>query len=259
MREKVITMNQDNLDPVVNGEDVVTPTGSQPETTTPEPTDNVNPQGASSLSPEEVAWNDLKGGTQDRIKQVLNERNEAIARAERLEAQTRLQNQYQPQYQAPSIRTPEVVDAVQKLSDVGIATDEKVEKIINQRVGNLIYNYELKDLERKYDGSDGLPRFERTEYEDYIKRNPQYASYQPEDVYQKIYSEEIMDAKYGSRKGVIGQKTNSLRPTATAVRKEILTPEGIEERLQQPDGRKWYAENKGRINNILATTPTSQE
>jgi len=237
--------------PTLNGEIAETPIASPAETTTPESNQGVNLQGASTgASPEEVAFNNLKGNTQDRIKDLIRERDEAKAKAERFEAYVMSQ---QSTNQTLNPQAPEVTDAVRKLSDVGIATDEKVEKIVNQRVANLIYNFELKDLEKKYDGSDGLPKFDRTEYEDYINRNPQYAGYSPEDIYSmKMYPEEIMDAKLNQRKPSGQRTTPSLRPNPTMVREEVLTPEFVEKRLQQADGRKWYEENKERINGALS-------
>lgn len=251
----------DPKDPSLDGEIAETPIVSQTEITTPESRIDVNSQGASNeLSPEEVAFNNLKGGTQDRIRELIKERDEAQAEARRFE--TYIMSQNQPTYQAPAFnpQAPEVADAVQKLSNVGIATDEKVEKLVNQRVGNLIYNFELRDLEKAHNGSDGLPKFDRVEYEDFVKRNPQFQNYTPEDVYSmKMYPEEIMDARVKSHKGTGQSTTSSLRPTPTVVREDSLTPEFIEKRLQQPDGRKWYAENKDRINSTLATQQTSAE
>ncbi len=241
------------IDPVT-GENVETPPASPAETITPEPIVDENPQGAStSLNPEEVAWNELKGGTQDRIKQILRERDDWKTRAE-----SATYRAPQPQYQPPlTPNNPEVISAVQKLSDVGMATKDEVKKEINQSLGQLIYNFEIEKLENKYNGNDGLPKFERSEYEDFVQKHPQYQNYQPEDVYEKMYSEEILDARAKTLTGK-PSVTSSLRPTKTTVREDALTPEFIEKRLQQPDGRKWYAENQQRINDALAAQQTSQ-
>lgn len=246
--------------PDLEGENVVTPSASPAGIITPDQVGDVNSQSASNLGPEEVAWNELKGGTQDRIKELLRERDEERARAERAEIVARNQAYNQPVQQPFNPYSPEVADAVQKLASVGIATDEKVNQLVNQRVGNLVYNFELRDLEKKYDGSDGLPKFDRGEYEDFVNKNPQYQSYAPEDVYSmKMYPEEIADARSKPRTASRQSTTSSLRPTPTQVREESLTPEFIERRLNQPDGRKWYVENKDRINTAMAASQTSAE
>src|SRR6185369_6968774 len=95
-----------------------------------------------------------------------------------------------PSYVQPN---PDVKDAVRKLSDVGIATDEKVERKINESLGALRYQFELDRLESKWSGEDGRPKFDRVEYEDYVSRHPEYRGYLPEDVHEKMYREEIRD------------------------------------------------------------------
>lgn len=249
----------DPNNPDLIGENVETPSASPAEMITPDPTDSVNSQGASNLSPEEVAWSDLKGGTQDRIKSILREKEEALARAERAERYA--QNQFTPQSQPQPQYNPDVRDAVQKLSDVGMATKDEVRQLLNQELGNLAKDFELERLEGRHNGNDGFPKFDKTEYQDFINRNPQYRFYNPEDVYEKMYKDEIRDAEFKSYKQPKTRQstTSSLRPTATQVREEGLTPEFIERRLQQPDGRKWYTENKERINTALASYQSSGE
>lgn len=242
-----------NEDVRVEGEQTETPSDSQSGTITTESSIDDSSQGASSTSPEEVAWNNLKGGTQDRIKSILNERDEYRAQTERLNQFVRTNNPFQ-QTANMNQSTPEVQNAVQKLSEVGIATDEKVDQKINQRIGNLIYNFELEKLESRYDGANGLPKFDRSEYQDFVTRNPKYQNYQPEDVYQKMYEEEILDAKVKSYKANPGQSTtSSLRPSRTTVREEQWSNEWLDNRMKQSDGLEWYSKNKDKVNNWLAS------
>lgn len=239
-------MNQDNIDPIT-GESVETPSASPAGMTTPEPANGINPQGVSDASAEEVAWSELKGPTQDRIKSILKERDQW-----KYEAERRVQSQV-PQYQTPSVNpvSPDVQNAVAQLSNVGIATDAKVDEKINQSLGNLIYNFTLKDLETKYDGSDGLPKFDRTEYQDFVNKNPQYQTYDPKDVYEKMYSEELLDAKLKARGNPTPSRSNSLKPAKTVIREEQWSPDWIESRMKQPDGMEWYARNKQKVNDYL--------
>lgn len=252
-----------NLDPnnPVNGEIVETPAGSPPETITPGGETTVNPQDAGSLSPEEENWNSLKGSTQDRIKQIIREKNDWIERAERAEQLANSQPVYQtqqPTYSNPNPNSPEVVDAVKKLSDVGIATKDEVEQRINQTVNGLVREMELDRLEAKYSGENGLPKFDKEEYRDYINRHPQYQYYMPDDVYNKMYSEEILDWKLQNQGQAATTKPSpSLRPTKTRVGEEVLTPELIDQRLKEPDGRAWYERNIEKINAVMyKQTPT---
>jgi len=241
----------------VDAERIVRGDNMSKKTTTTEPTGAENQTGAVDTgSPEEVAWNSLTGGSQDRFKQMARDVNRLRAEKERLEqyaSTLSIQNAYQPTAQGPiDPANPQVRDAVSQLSKVGIATKDEVSQQINQSIGNFIYNFELDKLGQQFDGSNGLPKFDRDEYTDYITRNPKYQGYDPVDVYNKMYSEEIMDAKI---KGIGGQTqpTSSLRPNSTTVREEQWTPEAIEQRLQQPDRKEWYSKNIDLVNKVMSS------
>lgn len=246
-----------------NGETVVTPAPSQGGIITPETEGNVNPQGAPTVSPEEVAFNGLKGDTQTRIKTILSEKETARREAEYWKSQAASQT---PQQQTPFVQSQAPVDpdqaekAVKVLSSVGMATKDEVQRQINQSIGAMAYNYELRDLAERYDGANGLPRFERTEYEDYVQRNPQYQNYSPEDVYAKMYRQEILDAELAKRSGTSGQsQTVTLKPSGgAATQQEPLTPELIEQRMAEPGGKEWYIQNKDKINKALASQAPTQ-
>ena len=249
----------DELKAAIKGEETETPSASPAGTITSgeDTSENESPE---SLSPEEVTWSSLKGSTQDRIKEILREKREAEERAIRAESV----NPYQPQpnyYPSTAVNpnSPEVADAVRKLSDVGMATKEEVRQELNNTVQGLVREMELDRLEGKYSGESGLPKFDKEEYQDYISRHPQYMNYTPEDVYQKMYSEEIFDYKVQNQGKETAQKSSpSLRPTKTLVREELLTPELIEQRLKEPDGRGWYERNLEKINAVLTKTSTPE-
>lgn len=247
-----------------NGEDLVTPTGSQPETITTEPTGAVNPQGAEVTgSPEEVEFNSLKGGTQQRIKDILHERDQIRVEADRYKAYIGgMQQQPQAFNQQPQqnldLSNPQVRDAVSQLDKVGVATKDWAAQQINSTLGQYIYNAELGRLEDKLDGSNGAPKFDKSEYTDFVQRNPKYQNYEPEDVYNIMYSEELMDAKLKER-GIQPQTGNtSLRPNRTQVREEQWTPEAIQQRMSEPDAKQWYVANRDMINKVLQSQTPQQ-
>lgn len=227
-----------------------TPSAPPAGTTTTEPTETVNPQDAVTQSPEEVEFNALKGGTQDRVKTILQERDQWKAEAERRDAFIRTNQGFtQPPVKTDS-SDPQTKIALEQVDRAGVATKDWAEQKINQGLGQVIYNMELKNLESRLDGSNGTPKFDRTEYQDFVNRNPKYQNYDPEDVYNIIYSEELMDAKLKAR-GIVTQPGNAtLKPTSTTVREEQWTPESVEARLKQADGPDWYLINKGLINKV---------
>jgi hypothetical protein len=243
-----------NVDDILNGEITETPTASPAETRTAGEGNSVNQTGAENSSPEEASWSDLKGSTQDRIKQILKERNEERAVRERYETLLRTQTQGGQTETTTNTATPEVATAVQGLRSIGFPTSEDVDAKINQSLSGMVYNMELDRLESKYSGDDGKPKFDKDEYQDYISRHPQYRGYTPEDVYSKMYEEELFDwrIQHNSRSTTATRTTPSLRPTKTQVREEPLTRELIEQRLKEPDGRAWYDRNLEQVNAVLA-------
>lgn len=232
----------------LNGETLETPASSQLETITAGDGSTVNQTGAENLSPEEVAFNNLTGSTQDRVKTILRERDQARQEAEMFRRGT---GSYPPP--PPPAPSPDVATAVNKLSEIGMAPKDYVDQKIQQGIGGMIYQFELEKLSNKYDGGNGLPAFSKEEYEDYTNRHPQYRNYSPEDVYQKMYSDEIFDWRtQNSGKSTAARPTPSLRPVKTTVREEVWTPDYIESRLKEPDGPAWYDKNRDKINATVA-------
>lgn len=242
-----------NLNPNLEGEITETPSASPAGTTTSDIGSSVNQDGAGNLSPEEVSWNTLSGSAQDRFRDITREANRL--RREKADLESRVYQTAQPSYQT---NQPGTEEAVRKLSEIGMATKEDINQVVNKSLSGLVYNMELDRLEGRYDGGNGLPKFDREEYEDYVSRHPQYQNYTPEDVYQKMYQDEIFDWRTQHTQG--GGRTtrqtasSSLRPTKTQVREEPLTPSMIEQRLNEADGPEWYDKNKDRINSVMART-----
>jgi hypothetical protein len=244
------------MDTNPNGEILETPDGSQPEITTADEDGQVNPQGAQDPSPEEVAFNSLKGSTQDRIRTLANRANQASTALEEVEQLKREMEGLKLSRMTPTVN-PDVQEAVSRLDGFGIATKDfvakQVQEGVNQQVSGLLYKLEMDRLEAKHSGTDGSPAFDRAEYEAYIGANPKYRAYDPEDVYQKMFPDETP-----SQKTAQPSKQPNLRPTRTRVQEEAMTPEYIEKRLQQPDGRTWYEQNRDKINAVIARVPSTE-
>jgi hypothetical protein len=245
-----------NEDQNLNGEITETPTGSQPETTTTGESNTVNPTGAENATPEEVSWNTLNGSSQDRFRQVTRDLNEF--RRKEQEWQAEKERLYQlaqnPAYRPQTQEVPQgAADAVKKLSELGLSTKDEVLQLINQKLGGLVYQTELEKLEDRFDGANGMPKFDKDEYEDYVARNPKYRNYDPQDVYKIMYEPEIVDWKIRNQgqPQQQAQQTPSLRPVRAPVGEEPLTPELIEQRLNEPGGMEWYERNVSKINAVL--------
>jgi hypothetical protein len=244
-----------------NGEIPETPDDSQSEITTADDGSQVNPQGAQDPSAEEVAFNSLKGSTQERIRTLANRANLASTAIEEVERLKQEMEALKLQRMAPA-PNPDVQDAVSKLDTFGVATkswsEKTIDEKVDQKLSGILYKLEMDRLEGKHGGSDGLPAFDRSEYEAFVNANPKYRAYDPEDVYQKMFEEEIQDAKFKGQGTRQPGKQPTLRPTRTRVQEEAMTPEYIEKRLQQPDGRTWYEQNRDKINAVVARVPSTE-
>lgn len=250
------------MDQNPNGEILETPDGSQPEMITADEGGQGQPNGAQEPSAEEVAFNSLKGSTQDRIRTLAQRANEANQLKSEMEQLKSEMETLRLKGMSP-VQNPDVRDAVSKLDQFGVATKEytnkQIDEKVDQKLSGIVWKMEMDRLEGRHNGNDGLPAFDRAEYEAYINANPQYRGYAPEDVYNKMFEDEIFDAKVkgmGTKQTV--SKAPTLRTTRTRVQEETMTPEYIEQRLKQPDGRQWYDQNITKINSVIARIPSTE-
>jgi len=243
-----------NIDAFLQGQDQDTDAGSQPGNNDGSNSGDLQGQ-PGGQSEEEVEFAKLNGSTQDRIRQLIRERNEAAQKAE--QAQRLLGTVPPPPPMQPN--NPQIQDAVKKLTNIGLADQDFVKQQVSQGVAALQYNYELSRLENTYTGDDGRPKFTREEYEDYVGRHPQYQSYTPEDVYKfKMYAEENRDWETRTKGQNQPVGSSSLRPTRTNRTNEALTPETIEANLQKY-GQSWYDKHKDEIEQVLQASAEGQE
>ena len=205
-----------------------------------EPADLLNDdEGAKEKSPaptvtkksEEVqAWESLSGGTQDRIKQLLRERDEwkqkAAAQAEN-DLRTVSNNV------STQDGDDEVQKAVQKLSPympTKADVKEEISNIMQQFRAERLHD----KLEEKYNGDDGLPKYDRQEVWDFAVKN---GFGNLEMAYKSMYFDEFVDAakrKRGTSTSIMSEKPTASQP------KETLTMDSLRKKLAGPDGRKVY-------------------
>lgn len=213
--------------------------------------DQSKPQADGQQTPEEIEFNSLSGSTQDRIRRLAKDKRDLSERLANLERNGG-GNQYIPPAPGSPFVDPNEQAAIQTLASKGIATDEKVSKFVDDRFNRLRWEFEQQRLEGKYQGQSGEPQYVREEVEDFISSHPQYQNYAPEDVFKyKMFPDEFMNLELQKRGTRTGQ-SSTLRPTKTNVQQESMTPEYIEQRMQQPDGRQWYDEHLDEINATLS-------
>jgi hypothetical protein len=198
---------------------------------------------------EEVEFNKLTGSTQERIRKLVGDKKALLEEVEGYKNAMRTVPPPPPSGNEPN---PDVQQAVQKLDAVGLATKDYTDQRIGQSLQILRYEQEMARLASTYTGKDGEPQFDRSEYEDFVRDNPVYANYYPEDVFRdKMFRDEFHNLE-GEKPESVSPKT--LRPTKTSQPKETFTPEYIEEKLKSlpPEEKKqWYQDNLAEINATL--------
>lgn len=245
----------DELDAMLKGENQDSPSDSQSENASSgsdSGTGDDITQGTEG-SQEEVEWGKLSGNATDRFRKVYNERQRALQENQKL--RDLLTQGGQIPNQTNLQVNPQTQDALSKLDKAGVATKDFVQKQVQEILAQKTYYDELGKLESKFSGNDGKPKFAREEYFDYIERYPQYKNYLPEDVYEKMYREELTD--WRSSKGQeqpTQRRSQVLRPTRTASRETELTVDDVEAKLKslpEPQRSQWYAANQEKINRAV--------
>lgn len=203
-------------------------------------------------------WNSLSGKAQDRFKQIMKQKNEALKERETLQQEReRLQRELE-QLRTPKTAptppsgdlTPEEQAAVNRLKQIGeFASKEDVEAEIRKITDRIqaerdreVLDRAHSSLEDKFSGEDGLPAYDRSEIEDHMRKK---GIYDPEAAYRDLYFDEIVEARSSKqpKKEPYSERTRSRIPSGTP-----WTPETLAERLRKSDGRQFYLKNADKIN-----------
>lgn len=204
------------------------------------------------FSEEELEWSKLKGSTQDRIRQLIQERNEE--RNKRIQTEGVRQpapeippaplpnTGYANQQPTNEQMTAEQIQAVQSLRKYGIVTQEDLQAVRDR----LILDSEYQRLESVYAGKDERPKFDRVEVEDHMRKT---GIYNPEKAYKDLYEEELFDWKLKrTQKEEKGKEPYTTKPKASSTGKgEPITAESVREKLSSPGGREWWEKNRNKI------------
>lgn len=232
---------QDDIDRMLQGED--TPSASQAQTQGQQD-DSI--QRIEQQTEEEIEFNKLSGPAQERFRSALVRARDAEERLRELESQ-----RFVPQ-QPQNTLAPDQKQAIDTLSQFGIATDEKVDTKVNEGINKVLNQLKTQSLETKYSGQDGTPQFVREEVEDFVRTHPQYKAYDPEDVFRyKMYPDEFASA--GTRQ-TTKPHTSSFKPTKSSPQANPFADmDALQARLAQPDGDEYYEAHKDEINAAVAT------
>lgn len=207
-----------------------------------------------SKSEDELAWDSLKGNTQERIRELIHERDEWKSKAAR-KAQEDLD------YLNKSTPTPtpsdddEVGRAIRQLNQRGIPTRDEMKAELTNIVTRLETDRNHDRLETKFDGRNGLPKYDRVVVEDYARKK---GIYNLESAFRDMYFDEFVD--YAKKQKPSPSTIPGERPSASQP-KETTTLESLRQQLRGPNARKVYeklAKDPAKLDALLRQL-TSEE
>lgn len=144
--------------------------------------------------------------------------------------------------QTPESDDPEVIrKAVSRLKELGFVTKDEVQALQDRQ----ILDKEHDRLEHLYDGSDGRPKYDRREVEQFALAS---GIYNPEAAYKQKFEKEVTD--WAVKEALKRPSAPfSERPRPTAGSGEVITRETLPELMKD---RVWYEKNREKVLDLMA-------
>jgi hypothetical protein len=225
------------------------------------PTDEIQPSSGEDLAPEQTSDEQNQEETQTTEEESPKRDRSAEAiipqlTAEKRELERKLEEQ--PQQSVPQSNeatlSPDEIQAKNLLTGkLGIADQDSIQREIRALESRLTMDSKHARMENVYDGSDGRPKYDRVEIEDFMRTRGDI--FDPETAYEKLYRDELLD--WEIKKATSNQKPKAYEeaPTAPAKRESgAITAEKVAE--MQAKGRdvflSWYTKNREAIKALAA-------
>jgi hypothetical protein len=227
---------------------------NQPEST-PDKTSSVE-------TPDE--WSALSGDSQERFQSLANLKKEAERTAEkeradkeklRIELDALKASQTRIPMPNPSGKmTPEEETAFKRLTDLGVANQDYVDRVVNEKVkvieDRLYFDALHSRLEQDINSKKGMPEYNREEVETHMREKQ---IFDPKAAYNDLYHDEILTFELGqqtSKKQKVVQTEGTKSRISTT---EPWTKASLAERLRQPDGIEFFRKNRDKILKMQST------
>lgn len=248
----------------VKGDSEQNPPASSAEQKTPEEQteklvsqDGKNQQRTSDM-PE---WDSLKGSTQDRIKQLIQERDDSKRKYEEalLNKANDSFNQSQDSNKEVEQTSAEFQQAVKNLEKVGkFVTEEKLQQLLQPKLDRLTLDRAHDKLEDKYQGSTTLPKYIREEVEDYAKKK---GIWDLDVAFKDMYHDEFLDYEIAQRSGEVKKTPYTEKPkTSSATKEEPMNLDYIKKKLAGPkaEAMSFYEKYKDTIEEVIKQSPQTE-
>lgn len=221
--------------------DEVTPTGSPTEDT--------------SKGPDE--WGSLDGRSQDRFQKMIALKNQALREAQEAKQELERVRSSAPGF-VPMPAKPATADASEderlaasRLQELGFLTKdelakerEKIRSEIQAERDRELLDRKHESLKEKY-SKNGYPAYDEQEVEAFMQRE---GIYNPDVAYRELYRQEVIQIEANKIAGDGRDANRPLRTKPKSGGEDVWTPERLQERLRQPDGKEFYLKNVDKIN-----------
>jgi len=184
--------------------------------------------------------------------------NEILAKNKQLEEKlATIEEKMAPPPPAPidgtQALTPSVQKAVDYLKDLGFVTKDQQDKKMREIQDRATLDSEHVQLESRFSGSDGRPKYERKDVEDYMQKR---GIYNAEAAYKLMFEKELFDAQLKDYEGDRRKKPFVQKAGSSAGTREdnTITREKIADWLKSPEGRVKYEQNREKILKMMANS-----
>lgn len=237
-------MNTPTFDPSDEDESKKQPSSGREENAPVEGIEDAEEQ--STLTPNEEGSEGKGRSAESRIKELIAEKK--AVEKELLESKAREKAPTLPG-QEPAL-TDEQIKAISLLKGMGFVQKTDVKNEIDSLQSRLVLDTEHTHLEDKYDGSDGRPKYDRSEVEAYMRAN---GIYKPEVAYKDMNEQELIDWHLKESSSSKKNRPYMTPPASPGKGDEgAITREKIAEMQGKPIWREWYEKNRTKILSLMA-------
>lgn len=194
------------VEPVVES---TTPSGSAPEELNTSENVEASEKTEIAAYEDEGSSEDQKAIPYDRFKQKVEEVNQLKSEYEALKAKAEVLDRLQESLKPQEPQDPIKQRAEAQLKEMGYVKATDVEALVEQRLERArvedSFMSQVAELQKKYDGSNGLPKFDPQKVAEWMDSNPYFKDGRGlpdlEKTFKVMYQDEFVDGMVKQKRG----------------------------------------------------------
>lgn len=146
--------------------------------------------------------------------------------------------------------SPEVQKAVSYFKNLGFVSKEDLEEKLRVVEDRNTLNSEHSQLANTYDGSDGRPKYDKSDVEKFMRER---GVYDPLIAYNELHKDELLEFELKRAEENKKQKPYVEKQGLTQVNRDddVITREKIQQWMKTPEGRVKYERNRKKILTLM--------